>query len=433
MSAKKPEFIDLFFEELERRDIPYVIIHSYQNLPHNVRSDIDYAVYDRDLLKLTEIQEELGRRHGWVVLQSLQHGACAFYNVLASLAVPRQILQLDACSHYTRARRLLVSDRVLLDKRRRFGKYWIPDPAAEFAYEVTKLFDAKQKDPAIYKPHLEELWKQDKATAQTHFERAFGSDTKSLEQWFESPPEQWLSLRDSMLARNKFGPILLCRESIRIMKRLLRPAGVQITLLGSDGSGKTTLITKMRVETNDFFRRFRVYHFRPKYFESKGEGTAVTDPHGEPVYGVVRSMMKLLYYFFDYWAAFTLKIYLQRAGTTLVVFDRDFDDVLVDPRRYRIAPAALGLARLLRRFLPKSEMSFVLDVDPAACQARKPELPVAELERQRSALRSLAGKSDRYVLISADEPPTEVVHKVSDAIFGILLKRRGHTEKTGIQ
>jgi thymidylate kinase len=433
MSPKTPEFIDLFFEELERRGIPYVIIHSYQNLPHDVRSDIDYAVYDRDLQKLTEIQEELGHSHGWAVLQSLQHGACAFYNVLVSLADPRQILQLDACSNYTRARRLLVSDRVLLDNRRRFGKYWIPDPAAEFAYEVTKLFDAKQKNPAEYIPRLKALWEQDKDAAQSHFERAFGSGTKSLKQWFGSPPEQWLSLRASMLARNKFGPVLLCRESIRIMKRLLRPAGVQITLLGSDGSGKTTLITKMRAEMNDFFRRFSVYHFRPKYFESKGEGTAVTDPHGEPVYGVVRSMAKLLYYFFDYWAAFTLKIYLQRAGTTLVVFDRDFDDILVDPIRYRIAPTALGLAHLLRRFLPKSEMIFILDVDPAAFHARKPELPVAELERQRAVLRSLPSESDRYLLVSADGPPTEVARKVSDVILGILLKRRGLPGRTGIE
>jgi thymidylate kinase len=433
MSPKTPEFIDLFFEELDRREIPYVIIHSYQNLPHDVRSDIDYAVYDRDLQKLTEIQEELGHSHGWAVLQSLQHGACAFYNVLASLADPRQILQLDACSNYTRARRLLVSDRVLLDNRRRFGKYWIPDPAAEFAYEVTKLFDAKQKDPAVYIPRLKALWEQDKDAAQSHFERAFGSGSKSLEQWFDSPPGQWLSLRDSMLARNKFEPLLLCRESIRVLKRLLRPAGVQITLLGSDGSGKTTLITKMRAETNDFFRRFNVYHFRPKYFESKGEGTAVTDPHAEPVYGVMRSMAKLLYYFFDYWTGFVLKIYRQRVETTLVVFDRDFDDLLVDPRRYRIAPAALGLARLLRRFLPKSEMIFILDVDPAACHARKPELPVAELERQRAALRSLAEKSDRYVLVCADTPPTEVARKVSDGILGILLKRRGLPGRTGIE
>jgi thymidylate kinase len=189
----------------------------------------------------------------------------------------------------------------------------------------------------------------------------------------------------------------------------------------------------MRAETNDFFRRFNVYHFRPKYFESKGEGTAVTDPHAEPVYGVMRSMAKLLYYFFDYWTGFVLKIYRQRVETTLVVFDRDFDDLLVDPRRYRIAPAALGLARLLRRFLPKSEMIFILDVDPAACHARKPELPVAELERQRAALRSLAEKSDRYVLVCADTPPTEVARKVSDGILGILLKRRGLPGRTGIE
>ena len=37
----------LFFRELERRSIPYVILHSYEELPQRIVSDIDYAVLQK--------------------------------------------------------------------------------------------------------------------------------------------------------------------------------------------------------------------------------------------------------------------------------------------------------------------------------------------------------------------------------------------------
>lgn len=426
MCTTAAEFIDLFFMKLEERGIPYVIIHSYQTLPQDVASDIDYAVYDHDLPSLTAIQEELGRQHNWAVVQSFQHGVFAYYNVLISLDDPSQRLLLDACSNYARARRLLVSNDVLLDGRRRFGRYWIPEPRAEFIYEATKLFDAKKKDPTRYLPKLRALWEQDKEGAQNLFTRAFGDTGRTLEEWLSQAPKEWHCLRELMLGRNRFGPWLLARETIRVLKRLIRPTGMQITLLGPDGSGKSTLIELMRKNLGEFFRRSKIYHFRPRCFESPGDSNPVTEPHGKPSSGMARSMAKLLYYFLDYWAAYLLKLPRLKVESTLIIFDRDFDDLFVDPRRYCLAPSSLWLARLLRKFLPNPDICFILDVEPTACHARKPELPVAELQRQRIILRALASSSGRHVLVSADGPPDEVARVVSRRILDLLLKRRRH-------
>ena len=424
MSTTAAQFIDFYFQKLEELGIPYVIIHSYQTLPQDVASDIDYAVYDSDLPSLTAIQEELGRQYNWAVVQSFQHGVFAYYNVLISLDEPSQRLLLDACSNYARARRLLVPNEVLLDGRRRYGPYWVPEPRAEFIYEATKLFDTKKKDPARYLPKLRTLWEQDKEGAENLFIRAFGDTGHLLEEWLSQPPEEWHRLRGLMLGRNRFGPWLLVREAIRVLTRVLRPTGMQITLLGPDGSGKSTLIELMNESLGDFFRRSKTYHFRPMFFESPSDSKPVTEPHGKPAYGLVRSMAKLLYYFLDHWAAYLLKLLRLRVESTLIIFDRDFDDIQVDPKRYRLSPAAIPLARVLRKILPKSEVTFVLDVDPASCHARKPELPVPELERQRGALRALAASDRRYHLIDSNRPAKEVANSVGGSVIDLLLKRR---------
>lgn len=425
MSITAAQFIDLYFQKLEELGIPYVIIHSYQTLPQDVASDIDYAVNDRDLPRLTAIQKELGSHYNWAVVQSFQHGVFAYYNVLFSLDDPSQRLLLDACSNYARARRLLVPCDVLLNDRRQYGPYWVPQPRAEFIYEATKLFDAKKKDPAKYLPKLRALWEQDKDGAQKLFTRAFGETGHSLEEWLAKPPEEWHRLRERMLGRNQFGPGLLMRESIRVAKRLLCPTGVQITLLGPDGSGKSTLIELMRENLGDFFRRSKIYHFRPMFFEPPSDSKPVTDPHGKPAYGMARSVAKMLYYFLDHWAAYLLQLIRLKVESTLIIFDRDFDDVLIDPKRYRFAPASIPLARLIRALLPKSEVTFILDVDPVNCHARKPELTIPELERQHGALRALAASSNRYHLVDSNRPAKEVAEAVCGTITETLLKRRG--------
>ncbi len=410
MTCDSREFFKLFFGELERRGIAHVILHSYQELPESISSDIDYAVSAADLPKLRGIQIELARKHNWALVQTLQHGVFAFYAVLVNLENPVESLKLDACASYARARRLLVSEKILLGNRVPFRGFHIPAPSAEFIYVLAKVFDAKNKSPAKYLARLRELWLREPALAQKYFTDLFGETGRTLAEWFASPAEEWRRLGGIMLARNRFGPGLLVREGWRVARRVFQPTGIWLAVMGSDGAGKSTLLARLGALLQPCFRHQKTIHFRPGVLEKKTKG-AVSDPHGRPPKNVLLSGLKVFYYFADHWAGWFAMVLPARIRSTLLIFDRSFDDLLLDQKRYRLR--GIGwLASVLRRLLPQADRTFVLSAPAEMLHERKPELPVAELARQQAVLQKLAQGGGRYVLVSAADAPEAVAYTV---------------------
>ncbi|HYV28649.1 MAG TPA: hypothetical protein VFA77_14020, partial [Candidatus Eisenbacteria bacterium] len=72
MRFSSSDLFRLFFSELERLEIPYVILHSYDRFPEHLSSDVDFAVLTSDLSKLAGIQTELAERHGWRLAHAVE-------------------------------------------------------------------------------------------------------------------------------------------------------------------------------------------------------------------------------------------------------------------------------------------------------------------------------------------------------------------------
>jgi len=421
MASDAASFFEAFFHELEQRGVPYVILHSYQEMPERIPGDIDYAVPHVDLPKLRKIQIELARRHGWALVQTIQHGVFAFFGVLVNSQNPTENLKLDACSSYARACRFLVPESVLLAKRIPHRGFYIPAPASEFIYVLAKLYDAKNKSPAQYLPRLKELWLKEPPTAQKYFNDLFGDTGRNLAEWFERPAEEWSRLRAVMLARNWFGPVLMLREGGRIVKRVLKPTGFCLAILGSDDAGKSTLVARLRALLAPCFRYQKVLHFGPRVFQEPKQGI-VADPHGRAPRNILASWLKVFYYFAEHWAGWLSVVQHGRICSMLVIFDRSFDDLLVDQRRYRLRGTSV-LVRILRRFLPKADRTFVLSAPAQLLHQRKSELPIEELERQRATLCQLAASDPRYVLVSTEASVDEVARVVCRHVINFLAER----------
>jgi thymidylate kinase len=416
------DFARLFFTELDHRGIPYVLLHGHEFFPERIDSDLDFAVRRADLPRLVTIENALAHRHGWRLAVTVKASVHSCFAVLVDPQNPPASVQLDACSRFVTKNCCLLSDSELLENRTLSQGIYIPAPTTEFAYLLTKSL-AKGKPISQRLPRLRQLWQSDPAAIEERFRRLFGPLEDSPARWMDKPAEQWEQLRPLLLKRTRMGFADWAREIARRLKRIFRPTGFCLALLGPDGAGKTTLLEKIEPWTREsFFRRTRLFHFRPKVFERQSQGGPVTDPHGTPPRGRLGATAKLFYYYLDCLTGYWVKVFPARVRHELVIFDRSFEDLLIDPRRYRFSRSG-KLAQWLSRTLPRADLTLILDADPARIHARKPELPIEELARQRAAFQNLAHSSPRYVIISADAPPEEVARSAWSAITAALEQR----------
>ena len=124
----------------------------------------------------------------------------------------------------------------------------------------------------------------------------------------------------------------------------------------------------------------------------------------------------------DYWIgyAFHIRPYLTRG--TLVIFDRYFYDVIVDPKRARFAGPA-WFANLSARLVPSPDLTVLLDADAELMFARKGELSVEELQRQRHAYRDLKFGVAARQIVRTDQEIDKSIGEATRAVVRFMHQR----------
>jgi hypothetical protein len=117
----------------------------------------------------------------------------------------------------------------------------------------------------------------------------------------------------------------------------------------------------------------------------------------------------VLYLWLDAFVGWWPKVSIPRIQSTLVVLERGWADMLVDPRRYRTSRAT-GLARRLARLLPTPDLVLFLDGEAEVAHGRKRELEVAEIDRQLKEWRTLA-REDAIETLDATRPAGAVLEQ----------------------
>jgi thymidylate kinase len=135
----------------------------------------------------------------------------------------------------------------------------------------------------------------------------------------------------------------------------------------------------------------------------------------------VSSALKLAYYLAEAWLGYALRVWPAKVQSTLVLFDRYYHDLLVDPRRYRYG-GPMWLARLVGWLIPKPDIFILLDLPAEVAHARKPEVELDEAHRLRRRYLELARELGAHV-VDASRPLDEVVREVEEIVLAHMERR----------
>jgi hypothetical protein len=121
-----------------------------------------------------------------------------------------------------------------------------------------------------------------------------------------------------------------------------------------------------------------------------------------------------------------LVLHVIKIRSGLVVVERGWWDILVDPKRYRLTPT-VRLVRLLGRLLPAPDLVLLLDAPAAEIHRRKRELSEREIAAQLAAWRAAVPPPTVTVPITGDASAlaAEAREAISLALEGRALKRLG--------
>ncbi len=178
-----------------------------------------------------------------------------------------------------------------------------------------------------------------------------------------------------------------------------------VSFSGIDGAGKSTQIENLRAHMKDAGLRVelvtfwddvaRLTHLREVSGHTLFKGEKGVGSPEKPINRRDKNVqswgMTLVRYFLYFVDAVSLRLVVKRAlrsGAEFIIFDRYAYDELANLNLRN--PFARAYVRLIMMFVPKPNVSYILDADPVQARARKPEYPLEFLHKSRASYMALS-------------------------------------------
>lgn len=423
---KREDLFHSLIKILDCNDIAYAIVGKTEAYPQKISSDIDIII-PKSMISKFHSAIWLLETSSTKIVQMFQHEITAFYYIVFDFSNSNRLyIQPDVCTDYYRKGRKLLNAEYLLQNTIEApqGGFKILSPEKEFIYYLLKKIDKQN-------------------ISEEQFEHILHCYTKDVTLCIKETKSFWRE-KDVFLIQEIFknGDYNLFKNNIRILqtgihssrrvsyrdfitntflkiKRIIHPTGYIISILGPDGSGKTTVINQLKKDLSPAFRKVQQYHLFPK----KEDNNSINqNPQGQEARGTLLSILKLCYFVYLYNWGYLKLIYPAKIKSTLTIFDRYYDDILIDPIRYRNGTSQKTVI-FFGHLIPRPQLWIVLDAPTDVIQKRKTEVTPTETERQRNAYIAFTKSKKNCLLVNTNQNIENISNEICQFICQALNER----------
>ncbi|MBA1338027.1 MAG: Thymidylate kinase [Pelagibacterales bacterium] len=182
-----------------------------------------------------------------------------------------------------------------------------------------------------------------------------------------------------------------------------------ISVMGVDGSGKTTLAKKLHKK----FKNSKYLHLKP-YILYQDRRTIIKNPHFQKKSSSFLSLLRLLSWLISYKVFFN-----QNKKKQFYFFDRYAHDVLIDSLRYR-HNLSKSLTKFILNFFPNPDLWIFLNPPLKIIKSRKLELSDNEFKRQIEDYKKFFIKQKNVLMLDINIPKTKLTKKITKSITNLI-------------
>ncbi len=405
---------------LHQKALDYAIINGYEALFEDKSNigDVDILFKKQDFLKIETILKGFCELEGFKIVQ-IYHQEVYAKNVFIFNPNTTHLLNLDIYGKLHRKHTAFFTESEVFNNLSTYKGMNILATHQEFFHYLIKKIDKNEVTNTTFN-HLKSLYLKE-GLCKTAIQRHFKNLSFLVIEAFEANNKNNLSghieaLKKDIKVNSGLTLGYQIKNRFRILKRVLKPTGIAISFLGPDGSGKSTIINGLLDKTLPF-RKTAYFHLKPIISNHEGESLATIEPHKYAPYSKLKSYVKLLFFIYQYNLGWIKNIWPSKIKSTLVIFDRYYDDLIVDHKRYRYGGSKI-IAKLIRNFIPKPALYFILTTEAYIIYERKQEVELSELQTQIENYKVLAdGKQYRH--IDVNKSPNDIINDV----YTILMEK----------